>query len=196
MFFFNLIAISFTSLGLSPLGALFLLLAVMLGSTVNIPVSSTEIILEDNRGRAWPGFLFYYPPRTARQVIYVNLGGAVIPALFSLYLLFTRAPLWPTLLATLAMVIVSKRLAKPVPGLGISLPVFIPPLLAAILALGLSPDNSAPVAYVAGVLGTLIGADLLNIPQFKNLGSQVVSIGGAGVFDGIFLVGIIAALLS
>jgi uncharacterized membrane protein len=94
------------------------------------------------------------------------------------------------------MVIVTQWLAKPVPGLGIAMPFWIPPILSAALALLLSRDNPAPVAYIAGVVGTLIGADLLNWPNFKKLGSQVLSIGGAGVFDGIFLTGIVAALIA
>ena len=55
----------------------------------------------------------------------------------------------------------------------------------------------APViAYVSGTLGTLIGADLLHLRQISKLNAPVVSIGGAGTFDGIFLTGILAVLLS
>jgi uncharacterized membrane protein len=79
---------------------------------------------------------------------------------------------------------------------GIALPAFIPPLVAAAAAVLLAGENAAPVAYISGVWGTLIGADLLNWPRFKDLGTLVLSIGGAGVFDGIFLVGIVAALLT
>jgi len=45
-------------------------------------------------------------------------------------------------------------------------------------------------------MGTLIGTDLLNLNKLKRLGAQKVSIGGAGVFDGIYLTGIVAAFLS
>jgi len=76
------------------------------------------------------------------------------------------------------------------------MPVWIPPLLSVGLALLLSYDNAAPVAYISGAMGTLIGADLLNFRHFRRLGGHVLSIGGAGVFDGIFLVGIAAALLA
>jgi uncharacterized membrane protein len=73
---------------------------------------------------------------------------------------------------------------------------FVPPLLAALLALILAPQHSPPVAYIAGTLGTLIGADVLNLNKVKGLGAPVAAIGGAGTFDGIFLTGIIAALLA
>jgi len=42
----------------------------------------------------------------------------------------------------------------------------------------------------------LIGADILNIRRIVNLGPPVASIGGAGTFDGVFLAGIIAVLLT
>jgi uncharacterized membrane protein len=52
------------------------------------------------------------------------------------------------------------------------------------------------VAYIAGTLGTLIGADLFNLNKVRGLGAPVAAIGAAGTFDGIFLTGIIAALLA
>ncbi|HEY7295761.1 MAG TPA: DUF1614 domain-containing protein, partial [Dehalococcoidia bacterium] len=56
--------------------------------------------------------------------------------------------------------------------------------------------RAAAVAYIAGAMGILIGADLTNLGRMADLGSGVLSIGGAGVFDGVFLTGLIAALLS
>jgi uncharacterized membrane protein len=41
----------------------------------------------------------------------------------------------------------------------------------------------------------LIGADILNLRKINRMGG-VASIGGAGVFDGIFLVGIVSVLLT
>ena len=52
------------------------------------------------------------------------------------------------------------------------------------------------LAYVGGSLGTLIGADLLNLGVVRGLGAPVASIGGAGTFDGIFLTGVLAVLLA
>ena len=80
------------------------------------------------------------------------------------------------------------------PAVGIVVPILIPPLVAATLAFILSPRNPTPVAYISGVLGVLIGADLMNLGCLTSPG--LMSIGGAGVFDGIFMVGIISALLG
>jgi len=193
LFFFNVAALSFTKLGLSPEGAFLLLMASLVGGMINIPISRRRYLVEKPR---FPmSFIFYYPPQVREQVVAVNVGGAVIPVLFSLYLL-PRAPLTVTILAAAAVTLVAKALARPVPGIGIQLPAFIPPIVAAIIALILAGQNAAPVAYIAGVWGTLLGADILNYHRFKQLGAQVLSIGGAGVFDGIFLVGIVAALLA
>jgi uncharacterized membrane protein len=61
---------------------------------------------------------------------------------------------------------------------------------------GMRCEDSAPLAYIAGSLGTLIGADLTNLSKVRGLGAPVASIGGAGTFDGIFLTGILAVLLA
>ena len=69
-------------------------------------------------------------------------------------------------------------------------------LVAAGVALLLSYRRAPPVAYVSGSMGALIGADIMNLPQVPEIGAAVVSIGGAGTFDGVFLTGIIAGLLA
>ncbi|HEV2549021.1 MAG TPA: AI-2E family transporter [Stellaceae bacterium] len=88
-------------------------------------------------------------------------------------------------------------LAHPVSGLGVAIPVFVPPLATAAVALLLSIGGrdapiAAPLAYISGSLGTLIGS--LNLGNVQGLGAPVASIGGAGTFDGIFLTGILAVL--
>jgi uncharacterized membrane protein len=194
LIFLNVVTISFSKLGLSPDAAFMLLLAILIGSMINIPVSRRRITYSSPRP-SYMSFFFYKPPPVTHQVITVNVGGALVPVIFALYLL-QFAPLVQTLIATGILVIVTRWLSKPVPGLGIAMPFWIPPIFSAVLALLLSRDNPAPVAYISGVVGTLIGADLLNWSNFRKLGSQVLSIGGAGVFDGIFLTGIVAALLA
>lgn len=125
----------------------------------------------------------------------INLGGTIIPTGVSIYLLF-KAPLLPTLLATALMILICKFLTSPVPGRGLIIPMIIPPVLATAFALLLGGDFAPQVAYISGVLGTLIGGDLLNLGRARKLGAGIVSIGGAGVFDGIFLVGILSVVLT
>jgi len=68
-------------------------------------------------------------------------------------------------------------------------------VFAAAVGLLLSRAYAAPLSYISGSLGTLLGADILNLWRVRDLGAPVVSIGGAGTFDGIFLTGIISVLL-
>ena len=86
--------------------------------------------------------------------------------------------------------------ATPVRGVGIAIPTFVPPIATVIVALIVSFRNAAPLAYISGSLGTLIGADLLNLSKVQGLGAPIASIGGAGTFDGIFVTGILALLLA
>jgi uncharacterized membrane protein len=74
--------------------------------------------------------------------------------------------------------------------------VFLPVVATAVVAILLARERAAPLAYIAGSLGTLIGADLLNLGRIGELGAPIASIGGAGTFDGIFLTGIAAVLLA
>ena len=194
LLFLNIITVSYSALGLSQTTAITLLIITLFGGMINIPVSRRQIVYEQPQSFL-SRFFFYTPPRVATQTIAINLGGAVIPTVFAFYLM-PRAPWWPTLVATLVVILVARLLARPVPGVGIVMPAFVPPLVSAGLAFLLARSNPAPVAFISGTLGTLIGADLLNWPSFKKLGAHLISIGGAGIFDGIFLSGVLAALIA
>ena len=67
---------------------------------------------------------------------------------------------------------------------------------AAIVAVMLDPDKAPALAYIGGTLGVLLGADILRLKDIGKLGEPVASIGGAGTFDGIFVTGIVAVLLT
>ena len=176
-----------------------LLLFSLLGSYVNIPLAKlpAEHILSGQLITFY-GMRYVVPTVTnwPSTVIAVNLGGAVIPAILSFYLIIKNRLYFRSLLAVGVVAAVSHYMAHPVPGVGIAEPPFIPPLVTAALALLISREYAPPLAYVAGSLGVLIGADLLNINKIRGLGAPVASIGGAGTFDGIFLTGIVAVLLA
>jgi uncharacterized membrane protein len=190
---------AYMRLGVSPRGALVLLFASLLGSYFNIPlvelpeqqvVSGQDIEFFGMRYAVpvvmqWPGTL-----------IAVNVGGAVIPTFMSIYLLIRNALWVQGALATAVVALVCYWLSQPVPGLGIAEPVFVPAVTTAVVAIVLSREYAAPLAYISGSLGTLIGADLLNLGNIRGLGAPVASIGGAGTFDGIFLIGIVAVLIA
>jgi uncharacterized membrane protein len=129
-------------------------------------------------------------------LIAINIGGAAIPILVSLYLLATRHLWIRGAVAIVCVAAICHWLAYPVPGVGIAMPSFVPPIATAIVALALSREHAAPLAYIGGSLGALIGADLLNLGKVQGMGAPVASIGGAGTFDGVFLTGVLAVLLA
>ena len=131
-----------------------------------------------------------------KVILAVNVGGAVIPTLLSIYLL-SKNGLWGRgLIATTIIAAICHALAQPIRGVGIGLPIFVAPVAAAIVAAIVSWRYAAPRAYAGGSLGVLIGADLLNLDKLQGLGAPVLSIGGAGTFDGIFVTGMMAVLLA
>jgi uncharacterized membrane protein len=170
-----------------------------MGSLINIPVFRKELDQyygPDNDTDVFNRLFGIRVPVFQQQVISLNLGGAVLPGLLSIFLL-SKVNLNAVLPATLITSVFSYYLSKPVRGVGIVIPAFIPPIIAAVAALFFAEKGNAPaVAYISGVMGTLIGADLLRLHQLKTFGISFLSIGGAGVFDGIFIVGIISVLLA
>lgn len=197
---FGLFTWAFTRLGIPPEYLFSLLFLCIVGSMINIPIHR---IRHETEPEEWQTVKFFgmrfRPPRQANpheMVLAVNVGGAILPACLSFYLLAQAEQPFRMLLALAVVTFVVHRIARPIPGVGIATPMFIPPLVAALSAIVLNHQWAAPTAYVAGTLGTLIGADLLHLNKLRHLNAPVASIGGAGTFDGIFLTGILAVLLA
>jgi uncharacterized membrane protein len=190
---------AYMKLGVGPGAALLLLFGSLIGSYFNIPIT----VLPGQMARSGQVVDFFgmqYVVPLVQQwpgtVLAVNVGGAVIPTLMSSYLML-RYQLWgKAAIAVVAIAVIIHSMATPVQGLGIAVPVFAPVIATAILAFILSREYAAPLAYIGGSMGTLIGADLSNLDKISGLGAPVASIGGAGTFDGIFLTGILAVLLA
>lgn len=190
---------AYMKLGIGPGFALLLLFGSLVGSYFNIPITVLPGHLVKS-GQVVDFFGMQYVIPQVQQwpgtVLAVNIGGAVIPTLMSTYLVL-RYQLWArATIAVVAIALIIHSMATPVEGLGIAVPVFAPVVATAILAFTLSREYAAPLAYIGGSMGTLIGADLSNLDKITGLGAPVASIGGAGTFDGIFLTGILAVLLA
>ena len=195
----DLLRHAYLNLGVSPRTAMYLLVGSLIGSYFNIPIAELPggQVVSDQTVTFF-GVQYNVPvvAYSAGTVVAVNVGGAVIPTLMSAYLLITRNLWIKGTIATAIVALVLHWLAEPVPGIGIAVPVVFPAVTTAIVALLLSRESAAPLAYIGGGLGTLIGADLSNLDKVRGLGAPVASIGGAGTFDGIFLTGILAVLLA
>lgn len=171
----------------------------LLGSYINIPVAYLPAHRTVTAGEITFFGMTYVVPvvrETGATVLAVNVGGAVIPIVLSLYLLLKHHLYLLGAVGTAFVAAVCHFVAKPVPGFGIALPIFVPAIATAVIAIALSRRRAAPLAYIAGSFGTLIGADLLNLGSVQALGAPVASIGGAGTFDGIFLTGLLALLYA
>jgi uncharacterized membrane protein len=176
-----------------------LIILSLLGSYINMPVAelpAKEVISDHQITFYGMRYIIPFVVDWPRTIIAVNLGGAVIPTILSIYLLIKNKLYLMGFLSVIIVTIVIHYLAHPVRGVGIAVPIFIPPLVTTAVALLLSREYAAPLAYIAGSLGTLIGADLLNLGRIEGMGAPVASIGGAGTFDGIFMNGIFSVLLA
>lgn len=198
----GLVGTTLNRFGLSWGSFLLFLFISLVGSAINIPLRR----IVTGRPSVAVRYVYYmgmpYPvptveSRASEMLLSINFGGAVMPLILSLYLLITNVPaLTSSLVAVFIVAVVVFIIARPVKGLGIVTPMFIPPLIAAFAGILLGGSYAPVVAYVGGTVGTLIGADLLHLNAVKNLGAASVSIGGAGTFDGVFLTGLLAAILA
>jgi uncharacterized membrane protein len=194
----RILTYAYRKIGVAPRYMLAVLVLTLVGGHFNIPLYSVAVPgLVPSETVTILGRTYLVPPAIEPRttVVAINVGGALVPVLLSVYLFFRTGLHARMLLGTAIVAVVAHAFARIVPGVGIALPMFIPPLAAALVALVLSWRRAPPVAYVAGSMGTLIGADLLNLGRVAELGAPVLSIGGAGTFDGVFLTGIIAGLI-
>src|SRR5262245_28636659 len=185
-----------------------IIFGIIIGSLINLPLYRVN---RDERqpvmrGYMVPGLGWVPLPRDEQQtIVAVNVGGCLVPTALAIYLGRIVADVPQARVALLVAVIVNIVvcfwLARPIRGVGIAIPAFVPPLLAigsAWLLLGSDPTSElrAPIAFIAGVAGPLVGADLLNLRRFQSLHTGILSIGGAGTFDGIVISSLVAAFFA
>lgn len=205
LFLANAIVTALGKLGLSPTMSIIVAISIFVGGMINIPVRR---IPREETLETFPIAMFGFGrffPRLARRrtytIIAVNLGGCIIPCMLVIYELFRlaaagTAALALTIVAAGINIAVCYRLARPLPNVGIALPALVPALVAAACGLLFMHEQAPLVAFTAGVLGPLVGADLMHLRDIEGLSTGVASIGGAGTFDGIVLSGLIATLLA
>ncbi len=183
--------------------SLLLLGMIVVGSLLNVPLYERKGIELIQR---YEIFGFIYTVRSKKKlVVAVNIGGCVIPVILSMKLLLDVYDLVSPLFligAFLLSSLIVYGFARPVVGVGIVVPMVIPPLIATIAGYVALLLSDAPIillpklSFLIGVLSTVFGADILHLREIERIGYGVISIGGAGTFDGIFLTGIFAVLFS
>lgn len=210
LFMFEAARFALAKLHLSPLAATMLLFGIVFGGLVNLPVYVLQRDMvqpvPQQHVRTLSGWVPVVQRQPMRTIIALNVGGCLFPTGLAIYestLVVDSAPwaAWALGMAVLVNVLVCYRVARPVEGLGIAMPGFVSPAVSVLVTwlLLMSEEYAAvrpPVAFTAGVLGPLIGADLLHLKDLRKLAAPMISIGGAGTFDGIVLSGLLAAFLA
>jgi uncharacterized membrane protein len=195
----GILGYAYQTIGINRRYIFLLLLMCFWGSYINIPIYRLPPEIIRSAGQVTFFGIPYVIPTVTQwpgTVIAVNVGGAVIPTILCIYLIFKNQLFSTALIGVAVVSVIVHWLAYPVPGVGIAEPVLVPLVTAAIVAMLLSMRYAPALAYISGTLGTLIGADLLNLAKIQGLGAPIASIGGAGTFDGIFTTGILAVLLA
>lgn len=204
--FVDMLTTALTNLHLSPTGAAFVVMGLLIGSLINLPLYTIQRNFEirSQPMTPWGGFP---GPQASRweTTVAVNVGGCLIPLLLAAWLIpyvVAKPGTMTTLIVGMAInIFACYRFTRLVPGLGIVLPTFLSPLVSLLSVwIGMSGAEYQPyqpvVAYLIGISGPLVGADLLHWKDFERLAAGMISIGGAGTWDGIVLSGLLAAFLA
>ena len=154
---------AYTQLGVSSGAAFFLLFASLFGSYINIPIAALDQeTMVTEREVTYFGMRYIVPVMVDSPgvILAVNVGGAVIPTLLSIYLL-SKNRLWGrgliaiACVATICHAFASRSPASALLYRSSCRLFFVPPFVAAITAAIVSWRNAAPLAYAGGSLGVL-----------------------------------------
>lgn len=206
LLFVDMLTTALRNLHLSPFGAALVVMGLLLGSVINLPLYTIQRNFEIRSPNVTPwGGVSGSESSRWETVVAVNVGGCLIPLLLAAWLLpliLKQQGVLPTLLIGMSVnVLACYRFSRLVPGLGIVLPVLLSPLISLLSVwIGIPQPEFQPyqaaVAYLIGISGPLIGADLLHWKDFERLATGMISVGGAGTWDGIVLSGLLAAFLA
>lgn len=204
----GIIGAAFTKLGFSWITAIAVILLMLFGSYVNIPLYrikrdmvriSPDTTAVFGSGSPWPADPVW------ETLVSINLGGAILPVCISLYLLYQAVSITGTSLLVpvgagiLLVALVTFFATRPVPGVGLRVPLLIPALTALLMGMLLFGGAGIPatvMAFVSGTAGVLVGGNIAQLFRIKALEVPSVSIGGAGTFGAVFICCILPALVA
>jgi uncharacterized membrane protein len=138
----------------------------------------------------------------------INMGGAVIPIILSIYLTYKKKISLKSILLGIVIVAAFTFLitrADVTKGIVASFPYYLIPAFSAsiisIIIYWKQFKKAAPLAYISGTIGVLIGADMFRLPELLRLSHELTSpknaiIGGANVFDMVYITGLIAVIVD
>lgn len=208
LFLLGMIGAAFTKLGFSWISAIIVVLLMFFGSTVNIPLyrikrdmvrMTPDTTAVFGSGSPWPAEPVW------ETIVSINLGGAILPVCISLYLLYqamsvtSTSLMMPVGVGILIVAFITYVATRPVPGVGLGVPLLIPALTALLMGMFLFGGAGIPatvVAFVSGTIGTLLGGNIARLNCIRDLEVPEMSIGGAGTFSAIFICCILPALIA
>jgi uncharacterized membrane protein len=207
LFVLGIIGAAFVRLGFSWISALAVILLMIFGSLVNIPVYCIrrEIIRISRTDASCHDISLHDSCNAWDTSITCNLGGTILPAGISAYLLYQAVLIAGTsllfivcagIIIVAAITFVSTRV---VPGAGIRVPLLIPGLAALLVGVIFSGGTgltAAVVAFASGTIGTLSGGNIANLFRVSDLEITEFSIGGTGTFGAVFICCILPAILA
>jgi uncharacterized membrane protein len=138
----------------------------------------------------------------------ISIGGALLPLLICGRLISSRrVPLPETMIGIIIVSFVAYFLTRAEEGVGIVADLewaFMPALAAGLYAIStfwMDMSRAAPLAYVSGVAGTIVGADIFHLAEVLAFDvpadeTVILSIGGANIFDMVYLTGIVAVIVA
>jgi len=136
-------------------------------------------------------------------VLCLNVAGCLIPLLISWRVLKTgRASPAACIVGIVIVSIMANHLSSFIPGKGVIISdIYVPSLAACLISIALSRkwERIGPIAYVSSSMGILVGCDLLRLREilsYQPYTLTYVTIGGAGIFDAIFIAGIAAVMMD
>ena len=178
LLFLGLVGKAFTNLvGLSWITATALVILILICSLVNIPVwkvrketirmphnETPDAFTPNETGGLW------------ETSIAVNLGGAIIPVAMAGYLLYRASAIMDVntlylqvAAATLIVAAVAYVTTRPMVGLGLRAPLFVPGLTALLCGILLGGGWGLPaagvIAFASATFGILLGANIAHLPH-------------------------------
>ena len=204
---FIVLPIAGTRLGINSGVGIALLIAMLPCCLINIPLYVVAVCHSQVRYELFPIWLLRLnsPAYKARFQLHtfvgINVAGGLIPLVLALYQFSRTSP--SAILAVAAIIaVISYFFVTVVPGMGVYTKfrlLWLISLIAALAALRIVGTGHAAVsvAFAGGVLGTLIGADLLHLKDLQPEKAIIpISIGGARLNDGIALCGLYSLLIA
>jgi uncharacterized membrane protein len=204
----GVIGAAFTKLGFSWITAIAVVLLMLFGSYVNIPLYRIKRdmvrVNPDTTAVFGSGSPWQANP-VWETMVSINLGGAILPVCISLYLLYQAVSITSTSLLVpvgagiLIVALITFVATRPVPGVGLRVPLLMPALAALLMGMLLFGGAGIPatvVAFVSGTIGTLLGGNIAQLYRIRDLEVPDMSIGGAGTFSAIFICCILPALIA